>query len=406
VVEDEPVVERPGATLIRHADLYDPAPRGVVDVLVVGERVVSVAPRLGRPRLGPDASVRVVDLRGQRLVPGFVDMHVHLDGGGGEGGFLHRTPGVPLSALAAAGTTTAVGLLGTDAVGRSVEAVLAAVRAVNEGGLTAYMFTGAYQVPTRTITGSVRTDVALIDRVLGTGEVAVSDHRSSEPTLDELARLAAETRVGALLAGKAGVLHLHVGSGRRGLAPILELVRTRDVPPALFVPTHVNRSRALLEQGVALIEAGASVDLTAGVEAVGSAHPQIPAARALRDLLAAGAPLAAITMSSDAGGSLPVFDGAGRLERIDVGRPAALWHSARAAVRDEGLDLPTALAVVTANPAARLGLRAKGRVGPGCAADLVSLDHDLEVDRVWARGALVARRGRALLRGPFEGAFA
>lgn len=403
--QDRLGAERSPATLIRHAELYDPTPRGVADILVVGDRIVAVAPRLARPRLGPNAPVRVVDLRGQRLVPGFVDMHVHLAGGGGEGGFLHRTPAVPLSALAAAGTTTAVGLLGTDGVTRSVQELLATVRAANDAGLTAYMYTGAYEFPTRTITGSVRADIVLIDRVLGTGEIAISDDRSSHPSEDDLARLAAETRVGGLLSGKAGVLHLHMGGGRRGLEPILALLRERDLPASMFVPTHLNRNRLLLEQAVALAQAGAGVDLTAGIDPPGDKHPHIPASRALRELLAAGVALERITLSSDAGGSLPVFDAAGNLERIDVGRPRALWQTARMAVTVEGLDLSTALATVTANPARRLRLAHKGHVGPGMDADLVSLDRDLQVDRVWARGALVARGGRPLLRGPFEGAF-
>jgi beta-aspartyl-dipeptidase (metallo-type) len=398
--------ERAQATRIRHADLYDPQPRGVVDVLVVGERIVAVAPTLPRPRLGPGVEVRTVDLGGARLVPGFVDIHVHLAGGGGEGGFLHRTPAVPLSALAAAGTTTAVGLLGTDGVTRSVQELLAHVRAVNDAGLTAYMYTGAYEMPTRTITGSVRADIVLIDRIVGTGEIALSDDRSSHPSEDDLAHLAAETRVGGLLGGKAGVLHLHMGAGRRGLEPILDLLRHRDLPAAMFVPTHVNRNAHLLEQAVALAELGAGIDLTAGLDAPGRSDSQIPASRAVRQLLEAGVALDRITVSSDAGGSLPVFDAHGDLAGIDVGRPAALWRTARRMVLEEGLDLGTALAVVTANPARRLRLPGKGRIAPGFDADLVSLDGDLGVDRVWARGALVARGGRALLRGPFEGAFA
>jgi beta-aspartyl-dipeptidase (metallo-type) len=399
-------VLRPTAWLIRHADLYDPEPRGLCDVLVVGERVVAVAPHLPPPRLGPDADVAVVDLRGARLVPGFVDMHVHLAGGGGEGGFLHRTPAVPPSALAAAGTTTAVGLLGTDGVTRSVQELLATVRAVNDAGLTAYMYTGAYEIPTRTITGSVRADIVLIDRVLGTGEIAVSDDRSSHPSEDDLAHLAAETRVGGLLSGKAGVLHLHMGAGRRGLEPVLDLLSRRDLPAAMFVPTHLNRNERLLDQAVALAKLGGGVDLTAGLDRPAGDSAEIPAPRALRRLLEAGVALERITLSSDAGGSLPVFGPAGELAGIDVGRPRTLWLAARAAVIDEGLDLATALATVTANPARRLRLAAKGRVAAGADADLVSLDGQLRVDRVWARGALVARGGRALLRGPFEGAFA
>jgi len=397
------------ALLVRHADLYDPEPRGIVDVLAVGEKVVAVGERLPRPRLGADADLEVVDLRGGKLVPGFVDMHVHLAGGGGEGGFLNRTPSVPLSALARAGTTTAVGLLGTDGVTRSVQELLAVVRAVNDAGLTAYMFTGAYEMPTRTITGSVRADIVLIDRILGTGEIALSDDRSSHPSEDDLAHLAAETRVGGLLAGKAGVLHLHMGSGRRGLTPVLDLLRQRDLPAGMFVPTHVNRRQALLEQAVELAALGAGIDLTTGFEPPPDTPPErrsVAAGQALAQLLAAGVALDRITLSSDAGGSAPVFDERGDLVGIGVGHPSELWHGARKAVVAGDVALASALACVTRNPARRLRLAAKGRVRPGSDADLVALDDDLGVARVWARGRLVARGGRALLHGPFEGAYA
>lgn len=393
------------ATLIRHADLYDPHPRGTTDVLVIGERIVSVGSGLPRPRLGPDARVEVVDLHGGRLVPGFIDMHVHLAGGGGEGGFLNRTPAVPISALACAGTTTAVGLLGTDGVTRSVQELLAVVRAVNQSGLTAFMYTGAYEMPTRTITGSVRADIVLIDRIIGTGEIAISDDRGSHPSEDDLAHLAAETRVGGLLSGKAGVLHLHMGAGRRGLEPIIDLLRKRDLPAGMFVPTHVNRNERLLGQAVELAGLGAAIDLTTGIDAPSTPHPQISPALAFRRLLDEGVALDRLTFSSDAGGSLPTFNEHGELTGIDVGHPGALWKGARAAVRTAGLDLATALAPITENPARRLRLHGKGRVAAGFDADLVALDDDLNVDRVWARGRLVAKGGKALLHGPFEGAY-
>ena len=47
------------------------------------------------------------------VAPVKVDCHVHLTGGGGEGGFATRVPPLALSAFTRNGTTSAVGVLGT-----------------------------------------------------------------------------------------------------------------------------------------------------------------------------------------------------------------------------------------------------------------------------------------------------
>ena len=109
-----------------------------------------------------------------------------------------------LSELVNAGCTTVVGVTGTDSISRSMENLLTKVRAINEEGLTAYMWTGAYVLPAPTITGSVMRDVCLIESCIGVGEVAVADHRGSQPTVQDLERLASECRVGGMLGGKAG----------------------------------------------------------------------------------------------------------------------------------------------------------------------------------------------------------
>ena len=81
-----------------------------------------------------------------------------------------------------------------------------------------------------------------MDAIIGVGEVAISDHRSSQPTLDELLRLASEAHVGGLMSGKAGILHLHVGDGPRGLDLVREALDRSEIPARVFNPTHVNRS--------------------------------------------------------------------------------------------------------------------------------------------------------------------
>lgn len=50
------------------------------------------------------------------------------------------------------------------------------------------------------------------------------------------------------------------------------------------------------------------------------------------------------------------------------------------------LDLPSAVALATANPASFLGLGDRGHIQPGFAADLVILDDDLAVVETWIGG--------------------
>lgn len=182
-------------TLLQGAHLFAPEDRGICDVLLANGKIIAVG--AGIPGdIVPDCTV--INLSGRMLCPGFIDQHVHLIGGGGEAGPTTRTPEVSLSRLTEAGITTVVGLLGTDSVSRHPASLLAKTRALNEEGITAWMLTGAYHVPSPTITGSVEKDVALIDRVIGV-KCAVSDHRSAAPSGNQLASMAAESRVGGLL---------------------------------------------------------------------------------------------------------------------------------------------------------------------------------------------------------------
>jgi beta-aspartyl-dipeptidase (metallo-type) len=382
-------------SLLLNAELYDPAPRGRMHLLVGGERILWVGREV--PALGLSAEEH--DLGGRRVIPGLVDCHVHLTGGGGEAGPETRVPPVALSRMTAGGVTTAVGVLGTDDVIRSPAELVTVARGLNAEGLTAYCMTGGYHVPPATVTGSVRRDLVLIDLVLGVGEVAISDHRSSQPTLDELLRLAADAHVGGLMSGKAGVLHLHVGDGERGLQPIRDALDRSELPPAVFHPTHVNRRRALFEEAMALTERGCTVDVTA--YPVGEDEDGWSAAEALTRYLGAGLPDGRMTVSSDGGGCLPVFDRDGRVTAMDVGRPGALLETLGALLAC-GQPLERVLPAFTSNPARLLLLPRKGHLATGADADLVVLDESGGAADVMARGRWHVRGGRPVVRGTFE----
>src|SRR5689334_10702792 len=294
----------PVLTLLSNCELYDPTPRGRAHLLVADERVVWVGG--ARPALPAGLGVDEVDLEGRRVIPGLVDGHVHLSGGGGEAGPNTRVPAVALSRITAGGVTTAIGVLGTDDTVRTTAELVVVARGLVREGLSAWCHTGGYHVPLTTATGSIRLDIVLIDLVLGVGELAISDHRSSQPTLEELLRIAADAHVGGLMTGKAGIVHLHVGSGPRGLDLVRQALRESELPPSVFNPTHVNRRQGLFDEALELAQQGSVIDITAFPVEKGEDAWSAP--EALTRYLDAGLPPGGVTISSDGGGCLPVFD--------------------------------------------------------------------------------------------------
>jgi beta-aspartyl-dipeptidase (metallo-type) len=384
-------------TLVRRAEVFAPGPLGLMDLLVAGGRIEAMAPSL--PPLPSALESQEVDLAGLRLIPGLIDGHVHVTGGGGESGPSSRVPPIALTALSRAGITSVVGLLGTDGTTRSIAELVARTLGLREEGLSAWCWTGSYEVPTKTLTGSVRGDLAFIEPVIGVGELAISDHRSSQPTFDEFLRVASDCHVGGLLSGKAGVLHLHLGDGARGLDFVRRALAETELPARVFHPTHVNRNRRLFAESLALARtAGVTMDVTAfpadddGL----SAEEAISRCLALPDF-----PKDRLTCSSDGAGCLPVFDADGRLVSMDIGRPAALGDTLRALLA-RGAALEQVLPVFTSNVADQLRLRNKGRIAVGADADLVVLDSSGGARDVMARGRWLVRNGEPLVSGRFE----
>lgn len=388
--------------LLLNADVYSPAPLGRRHLVVCGGKVVHLASE--PPRLPRELVEERLDLEGLRVVPGLVDAHVHVTGGGGESGPASRVPPLQLTDFTRAGITTVVGVLGTDDLTRSVPDLLAACRALSAEGLSAHCWVGGYHLPPATLTGSVRSDIVHLEPVIGAGELALSDHRSSQPTLDELLRLASECHVAGLQTGKAGLLHLHLGDGERGLAPVREALDRSELPPRVFYPTHVNRRAALFEEALELCARGCSIDVTAFPPLAGperDSSDELSVEQAFERFTAAGLPPERLTVSSDGGGSLPTFDRDGRIVHFGVGRPSSLFEALRRLVH-AGVPLERALPPFTSSPGELLRLTAKGRLGAGVDADLVVLDKDLEIRDVMAQGRWHVRDGSPVRRGRFE----
>ena len=385
--------------LIRNAQLYAPQPLGLRNLLIGGGRILWIGEEALDLPVPLRSVSRVIDAAGRATIPGLIDGHVHVTGGGGEAGFRTRVPAVPLSRFTTAGITTVVGLLGTDDVARGPSELLATIYGLREEGLNAYGYAGGYHVPPATLTGSVRGDLVFVEALIGIGEVAISDHRSSQPTLDELLRIASECHVAGVMTGKAGILHLHLGDGPRGLELVREALRTSELPARVFNPTHVNRRRALFAEAIELARQGSTVDITAFP--VEEGEDAYPAAEALERYLASGAPADRVTVSSDAGGCLPCFDAEGRVTHMDVGSSGALLETLREALA-RGLSLAAALPAFTTNPAKLLRLKHKGNLAAGSDADLVVLDESHQADTVVVRGEIHVIDRTCIRRGTFE----
>jgi len=382
--------------LLSNARVFAPDDLGICHVLVGGGRILGVSDQ--KDSLSA-AGATEYDLGGRRLIPGFIDGHAHVTGGGGESGFKTRVPPVPLGNFTTSGVTSVVGVLGTDDTTRDTRSLLAQTRALREEGLGAWCHTGGYHVPPVTLTGSVRDDIVFLDPVIGVGELAISDHRSSQPTLAELLRIASDAHVAGMISGKAGILHLHLGDGERGMDLVRRALVESELPARVFNPTHINRRKALFDEAVQLAQDGCTVDITAFP--VAEDEDAWAADVALGKYLDSGAPAERITISSDGGGCLPVFNEQGELLHMDVGRPASLIETLKVLL-DSGRSMQSVLPAFTSNVASILRLNDRGRIRTDGAADLIVLDDEHNISDVMIAGIWHVHDGKQKVFGQFE----
>lgn len=384
-------------TLIKNAALYTPDPIGIGHIVIAGERIVYIGADL--PDIGAPIQTNIIDVNGAPVVPGLIDGHAHITGGGGETGPASRVPPMMLSAFTKAGVTSVVGVLGTDDLTRNTQTLVTQAYGLRAEGLSAWCHTGGYHVPLTTLTGSARGDIVFLDPVIGVGELAISDHRSSQPTLDEFLRIASEAHVAGLMTGKAGIVHCHMGDGERGLSMLEQAIATCEIPARVFNPTHINRNKPLFAEAVALARHGCYVDATAfPCEHV---DPGISAAEAYVQYRDAGGRMDRFTISSDGGGCLPAFDHEGNLTRFGVGLCDILPETLADLVRS-GVPMAEALAPFTSNVADLLKLHRKGRLATGMDADLLVLGEDTTIRHVMARGEWHIRDGQLTRHGMYE----
>ncbi|MEJ6518827.1 beta-aspartyl-peptidase [Shewanella sp. BC20] len=385
-------------TLIRNALVYSPQLLGLQDVLFCGSNILQIAKGIKLPNA---AWVKEVDADGCILIPGLVDPLVHITGGGGEGGYHTRTPEMQLTDATLAGVTTLVAALGTDAVSRSLNELVIKARALTYEGLSVFCYTGSYEFPVKTITGDVTQDLMMIDNVIGVGEIAIADHRGSQLSVAELARVAAQSRVGGMLSGKAGIVFVHVGDGASGLKLLHQVAQQSDIPLTQFYPTHINRSQPLLEQGVEFAKKGGVIDFTTSTNQHFLNEGEVSVTAAVKFALEQGVDLSRISLSSDGNASLPVFDRAGECIGVEVGQVSSLFYAMLALVKS-GFSLEQILPLVTSNAARNLKLTCKGGIALDKDADFVLLNNDLTINKVWGKGKLLVDDGIAVKLGTFE----
>lgn len=383
--------------LFKNCEVYTPDYIGKKDVFTGGGKILSIADQIDKPA-GLD--VEVIDCSGLKLVPGFIDAHVHIAGAGGEGGPSTRTPELKLSQLIEAGTTSVVGCLGTDGFTRTVESVLMKAKALRADGISCWIYTGSYQVPTPTITGEVGRDIAMIEEIIGVGEIAISDHRSSCPNTEELIRITEHARVGGMLGGKAGIVNIHLGDAKNPFQPLYDACEKSMLKLTQFIPTHCNRNDYTLEDAKEYGKKGGFVDITT------SSYPyfyeyEVKPSKCINELLNAGVPLENITFTSDACGSLPGFDEKGNLVKLEMGLPSANFRELMDAVNQENVPLEKALKVITSNPADILKLKNKGRIATGKDADMVLLKGN-DIYHVIAMGIFMMKEQKILKKGSYE----
>lgn len=388
-------------TLIKNGEIFAPDYLGKMDLLIVNNKIGYIESEINEP--AGFVGIKVIDASGKYVVPGFIDSHVHIMGGGGEGSYRTRTPELQLTDATLSGITTLVGVIGTDGTTRSMPALIAKARALEEEGISCYVHTGSYQVPVKTLTGKIEDDLILIDKIIGVGEIAIADHRSSQPTYEEMAKIASAARIGGMLSGKAGVVNVHVGDSYDHLKVIEEVVEKTDIPIRQFHPTHINRNPHLFERGIEYAKKGGYVDFTTSSIPKFFEEGEVKCSVGLRRMLEQGVDISQITFTSDGQASLPDFNEQGDLVGLKIGRVSTLYQEVKDAIQQEGIDISMALKVITQNPAALLKLHHKGKVEAGKDADLVLLNKsDLSIDTVFAMGRMMVADGIPVVKGTFE----
>ncbi len=389
--------------ILKKGEIYSPEYKGNMDILIANDKIVLIDKNISES-VGQllDKKVKIIDTSNCLIIPGFIDQHIHIDGAGGEGGPHYRTLPVNLTELTTAGITSVVGLMGTDGVARSLKALLMKAKGLENEGISSWIYTGSYQYPSLTITENIMNDLMLIDKVIGV-KIALSDHRSSHPTIEEFLKVTSEARTGGILAGKSGIVHTHMGNEQIGLSYLLDIVKNTDIPITQFAPTHLNRNEELFKDAIEFGKSGGYVDMTTGVSVESELTGAINPSKAVKRMIENGVAIERITMSTDGNGSMPEFNKEGEIIDILVSPVSSLYEAFVDIIKEEKISVEDAIRVSSTNIAQHLKLYEKGKIETEKDADLVVLDGDtLQIKYVIAKGKIMIENEQIVKFGTFE----
>lgn len=376
--------------LLKSAEIYSPNNIGRKNIFIGGSKILKIHDEIENIN-----DIEVYDCGDKIVVPGLIDQHVHITGGGGEGGFHTRVPESHLSDFIKAGITTVVGLLGTDSTTRSVENLVAKAKSLTREGITAYALTGAYEYPSPAITSSIKKDIVFVNEIIG-AKIAANDHRDSGITANELARIGADARVAGMLSEKSGHVTVHMGSGKFDMDTINKALEISNIPISIFRPTHANRKKSLCMDALEYAKKGGYVDFTCSIPA------EIQDEEILKMAKEKLIPFDRLSFSSDGFGSWSNYDENGNLIEIGVTPIDSLISTIKKLV-NSGFSLEEVLPLFTSNVANSLKIgHIKGHVKENYDADLLILDRDLNLNGVISKGEWLMKDEKILKYGTYE----
>ncbi len=379
--------------LVRGGRVVDPASGtdGVRDVLLDGPRIARVAAGLAA------AADRTIDAAGLVVVPGLIDMHVHLREPGFE---AKETIATGARAAVRGGFATVCAMPNTDPVTDGPETIFRILAEARRAGLANVLPVAAV---TRGSRGEVLVDMAAC---IAAGAVAFSDDGrpvSAGPVMRK-AMIEAAAAGGLVIdhcedraLAANGVMHEGRASARLGLAGIPaaaeEVVVARDIALAaeLGLPVHI--AHLSTAGGVGLVgearRRGVRVSAEAtphhlfltdeDIRADDADFKMNPPLRSTADAAALVEGLRSGTVdviATDHAPHTPAEKARGFREAPFgvVGLETAVPLVLDRLVATGLIPLRRFVELLSANPARLLGLSGKGRIEPGADADLTILD--------------------------------
>lgn len=364
-------------TLIENGELFTPTEAGVSSILIAAGKILKIGEINRQTVESMHVKLDVIDATDCIVTPGLIDPHEHLLGGSGEKGFASQTPEIAAGEIISSGITTVVGCLGVDTTMKTMAGLLAKAKALKEEGISAFVWTGGYDVPPSTITDSPRNDIMFIEEIIGAGEIAISDFRSTDHSAYELARLVIDVHNGGMLAKKAGVTHFHVGEGSARLLPLRTLLKDFPVQAEWLYPTHTSRSEKLMDEAIELAAKGSFVD----IDMVDEDLPKW-----LKYYIDNGGAPEMLTFSTDS----------------SITSPANLLNQMRECILTHKFPIAQVFACATKNTAQVLHFGHKGTLEAGKDADILILrKENLEIKDVFANGRRLYKNGQLNFKEKF-----